>query len=157
MAAINFDKFAQEGNAFLNQLAADLGHADDKNQTAILLRSSLHVLRDRITISESFHLLAQLPMFLKALYVEQWKYREYPLVIESLEEFEREVEKEQAKFGETRFDWQESTADIVRTIFNSLGRYWSEGEIEDVLTQLPLSLKPLFEGNRGNQSAGAGR
>lgn len=154
--ATNFEKFAQEGQAFINDLSEALGHPHDKGQTTILLRASLHVLRDRITISESFHLLAQLPMFLKALYVEQWKYREKPEKIDSLEEFTREIEREQAKYGETRFDWQEPTSEIVRTIFNTLGKYWAEGQLEDVEAQLPPALQPLFEIKIRNQPSGAG-
>lgn len=143
--AIEFDRYAQEGNAFIKELSLALGHPDNQDQTGILLRSTLHVLRDRITIGASFHLLAQLPMFLKALYVEQWKYLEEPEKSSSLEEFTKAVEREQATFGERRFNWSEPTADLVRTIFNALGKYWTEGEIEDVMAQLPPSLKPLFE------------
>jgi uncharacterized protein (DUF2267 family) len=143
--AIEFDRYAREGNEFIKELSQALGHPDDQAQAGILLRSTLHILRDRITIGESLHLLAQLPMFLKALYVEQWEYLEEPIKTSSLEEFTEAVKGEQATFGERQFNWPEPTADLVRTVFNSLGKYWTEGEIEDVVAQLPPSLKPLFE------------
>ncbi len=143
--AISFEKFAQEGNEYLNELAADLGHPNEKGQTSILLRAVLHALRDRITISQSFHLLAQLPMFLKGIYVEQWKYREKPLALDSLEAFKDAVKKEQAKFGEREFNWNQSTEELIRMVFTSLGtRYLTEGELEDIVSQMPEDLKELF-------------
>lgn len=84
---LNFNKYAQEGNEFLKELAVELGHPEEINRTAIILRSVLHLFRDRITISESFDFLSQLPMFLKGIYVENWKYSEKPLRIKNLTEF----------------------------------------------------------------------
>ncbi|GAB3528563.1 hypothetical protein GCM10027443_06650 [Pontibacter brevis] len=140
-----FDKFAQEGNEYLNELAADMGHPEEQGQTYILLRSVLHVLRDRITISESFHVLSQLPMFLRGIYAEQWEYRETPLKIDSLEEFKDAVKQEQAKFGEQQFDWSQSTEDLIAMIFTSLGtRYLTEGQLQHIATQMPKELQGLF-------------
>lgn len=140
-----FDKFAQEGNEYLNELAADMGHPEEKGQTYILLRSVLHVLRDRITISESFHVLSQLPMFLRGIYVEQWEYREKPLKIDSLQEFKDAVKQEQAKFGERQFDWSQPTEDLISMILTSLGtRYLTEGQLQHIATQMPKEIQPLF-------------
>jgi uncharacterized protein (DUF2267 family) len=74
--AINFNKYAEEGNLFVKNLAKSFGHPDEIGPTGIVLRAVLHTLRDRITISESLSLIAQLPMFLKAVYVDTWKFRE---------------------------------------------------------------------------------
>lgn len=140
-----FDKFAQEGNEYLNELAAGMGHPEEEGQTYILLRSVLHVLRDRITISESFHVLSQLPMFLRGLYVEQWEYRETPLKIDSLEEFKTAVKQEQAKLGEQQFDWGQHTEDLISMVLTSLGtRYLTEGQLQHIATQMPKELQGLF-------------
>ncbi len=72
--AINFEKFAQEGNEFLSRLATSLGHPEEKGRTGIIMRSVMHTLRERITVGESLNLLSQLPMFLKGIYVDKWKY-----------------------------------------------------------------------------------
>lgn len=143
--AINFDKFAQEGKEYINTLAADLGHPEEKGQTAILLRAVLHTLRDRITVSESLNLLEQLPMFLKGIYVEHWKYKEKPLKLRSMEEFKNAVKEEQAKIGERQFDWNQSTEDLISMVLTSLGtRYFSEGQLEDIALQMPEELRQLF-------------
>ncbi len=55
--SLNFQKYAQEGQSFINDLAKELGHPEEVARTGIVLRAVLHTLRERITISESFHLL----------------------------------------------------------------------------------------------------
>lgn len=143
--AFNFDKYAQEGKAFLRELAANLGHPDDEQTTVRVLRAVLHTFRDRITISESLDVLAQLPTFLKAIYVEQWKYRETPLKIRTLEEFKDAVKAEQARLGEQEFQWKEPTEEIIKTTFLSLKKYLTEGEARDVLSQMPKEIQELFD------------
>ncbi len=142
--AINFDKFAQEGNLFLKELSQQLGHPDEQARTGIILRAVLHTLRERITIGESFNLLAQLPMFLKAIYVDNWKYKEKPKRISTKEEFFKEVEKHQDQYGEQQFNWEKSTEEIAGIVVRELGKYVSKGEFEDITAQLPNELKDIF-------------
>jgi uncharacterized protein (DUF2267 family) len=142
--AINFNKFAQEGNEFLKNLADGLGHPDEDGRTGIILRAVMHTLRERITISESMHLLAQLPLFLKGVYVEGWKYREKPQAIESREDFMKEVEQHQAQYGERQFQWDKSTEEIVKIVLHHLGKYISGGEFDDITAQMPEALKGLI-------------
>ncbi len=143
--AINYDKFAQEGNKFLKNLAARLGHQEEIQRTGIILRAVLHTLRDRLTVSEAMDLMSQLPMFLKVVYVEDWTYREKPTRINTLNEFTEEVKRHQDKYGEFRFDWEIHTADIVHTVLESLKPYVSEGETRHILSQLPEEIKQLVE------------
>lgn len=142
--AINFEKYAQEGNHFLNQLAKDLGHPDEMGKTSSILRAVLHTFRERLTISQSFHLLSQLPMFLKAIYVDNWKYSEKPLKLNTKEAFAKEVEKHQRQYGEMDFDWEKSTEEIIQIVFRNLRTFISEGEFQDIMSQLPDEIRDLF-------------
>ncbi|NJK86125.1 MAG: DUF2267 domain-containing protein [Bacteroidales bacterium] len=143
--ALNFDKYAQEGNSFLKELARNLGHPDEIARTGIILKAVLHTLRDRITIGESLNLISTLPMFLKAVYVENWKNRDKPLQLKTKREFADEVKKTQNQFGERDFDWKISTEEIINTVFFSLRKYIPEGESEDVIAQLPNEIKELLK------------
>ena len=141
----DFQKFAQEANEYIRKLAADLGHPEEVGQTYILLRAVLHTLRDRISISESLHVLSQLPMFLKGVYVEHWHYREHPLQFQSLEEFKEAVQKEQAMHGEQQFNWNQHTDELVKRVLESLkSNYLSEGQLKHIATQMPKEVQPLF-------------
>jgi len=142
--SINFAKYAEEGHHFTTSLAAELGHPEEISRTGILMRAVLHVLRERLTIAESFNLLSQFPMFLKGLYVDNWKYHEKPLKLKSKQEFLDEVEKYQAQYGESDFSWNTTTEKLVQIVFKALNNYISEGEFEDVIAQMPLELKAYF-------------
>lgn len=144
MSNVKFDKFAQEANEFINELATELGHPENQEQTLIVLRSVLHSIRDRITIGESFDLLSQLPILLKGIYVEGWKYHEKPNTIRSLEEFKNDIKARQEKYGERQFDWDLSTEEIVSKTINKLRRYLDEGQIRHIEDQLPAEVKPLL-------------
>lgn len=143
--AINFNKFAQEGNEYLSDLTTELGHPSESGRVGIILRAVLHTLRDRLTIPESFQLLAQLPMSLKAVYVEDWKYREQPMDINEREAFKDEVKRRQEQFGEQQFNWGKSTDEIIRTVIGSLLDYVSPGEFDDIIGQMPAEIKELIQ------------
>jgi len=145
--ALHFDKYAQEGNIFVKSVANKLGHPDEVSRTGIIIRSVMHTLRDRLTVSESLNLIAQLPMFLKAVYVENWKYREQPLRYDTLEEFKAEVKKRQEQYGEHEFDWKKSTDEIIAIVLQQMGIYISRGEAEDIMAQLPKELEELLREN----------
>ncbi|MFW5822923.1 MAG: DUF2267 domain-containing protein [Tangfeifania sp.] len=145
--ALHFDKYAKEGNEFVNHLSAKLGHPNEVGRTGIILRAVLHTLRDRLTVSESLDLLAQLPMFLKAVYVENWKYLEKPTSIATLDEFTEEVKKHQDQYGEYEFSWEKPTKEIVAIVLNELGKYITEGETRHILAQLPKDLEAFFSEN----------
>ena len=137
-----FDKFAQEGNEFLHELARDLGHPEELDKTMILLKATLHTLRDRITIGESFDLLSQLPLVLKGVYTEHWKYKETPEKYKSYDEFITAVKEEQRLHGETEFNWSEKTDELVTTVFSTLHRkYLSGGQLEHVINNLPKEIQ----------------
>ena len=141
---VNFDHYAQKGNQFVNNLAQEVGHPDEVGRTGILLRAVLHTIRDRITISESLNFIAQLPVFVKALYADGWKYQEKPLRLDK-EDFLKQVEKHQAQYGESEFSWEKSTEELVKIVIGELRKIISQGEFDDVAAQLPEDLKKMFQ------------
>jgi len=138
------DRHVQETREFINELAANLGHPEEEERTARLLKAFLHVLRDRMIISESLDLLAQLPMFLKAMYVDQWKYKETPDKFTSAEELIEKVKAKQSSFGEHDFPWKKPTGELIQIVFTSLRKYLTEGEIEHIMAQMPKDVQDLL-------------
>jgi uncharacterized protein (DUF2267 family) len=138
------EKLIAEQNEFLRELSENLGHREDEKQVKRVLRATLHILRERLTIQQSLHLMAQLPAFLKLMYVEGWKYHEKPMRFRTVEDFKEAVKEEQFQLGERDFDWNESTEKIISVVIESLKKYLSPGEISDILAELPSELHPLF-------------
>jgi uncharacterized protein (DUF2267 family) len=142
--ALKFEKYAQDGQHFVNKLASQLGHPEEKGRTGIVLRAVLHALRDRLTVGESLHLLASMPMALKGVYVDGWKYRDKPLAIKSMDDLVAEVEAHQREYGERDFSWDKSTEDIIHIVLMSLREFVPDQEYEHMISQFPKELKEIF-------------
>lgn len=138
------EKFIAEQHEFLKDLSANLGHPDAGGQVERVLRATLHTLRERLTIQQSLHLLAQLPAFLKLTYIEGWKYHDKPVRFRTVNDFKEAVKDEQYNLGERDFDWNESTEKIVAVVIDALKKYINEGEIRDIMASLPAELHGLF-------------
>ncbi len=72
-----FDKTVQETNTWLRHLMEMLD-IDDRHSAYLLLRATLHAVRDRIGPENASHLGAQLPMLLRGLYYEGWRISRAP-------------------------------------------------------------------------------
>ena len=70
--ALNFDQFAAEGNSFMKEYAKELGLVENVDKAGRILTTILHGLREMVSTEESLQFIAQLPMCLKAVYVNGW-------------------------------------------------------------------------------------
>lgn len=139
---LNFEKFAQDAHTYINELAEDLGHPSEKDRVLKIWRAVMHTVRDRIHFGESFQVMDPLPMILKGIYVENWKYNEKPpLAYESLEEMKTEVKNLQSRYGEEDFPWQKSTEEIIAITLGSLKRFLKGSQLEQVINQMPKEIK----------------
>ena len=142
---LNFNKHIQETHEYLNQLAKDLGHPDEKNRVLMIWKAVMHVIRERIQISESLDLISQLPLLLKGMYVENWKYHEKPpLDFDDIEGMKDEVKRYQEQYGEQQFNWDKSTEEIISITLKSLQRYLTPGQFAHIKGQIPNEVKSLI-------------
>ena len=85
--SLNFNRFAAEANAFLKEYSNQLNLSNDREKAGRILSSILHGLREIISIEESFQLMAQFPMFLKAVYVNGWSSSHKKYRVKNMVEF----------------------------------------------------------------------
>lgn len=144
LEAVNFEKYAAAGNAFLNEVADELGRAD-KDSAGRILRAVLHALRSRLTIAQSFHLMAQLPMILRAVYVDGWKISEGPdKSIRSVEDLVEAVGDQPGLHPLEDFPNPAKTRQAIWAVFRVLKRHISQGESKDVQGELPAALAQMW-------------
>ena len=143
--AINFKKYTQTGEAFLKQVAIQLGDPEDTARAGRMLRAVLHVFRNQSTPMESMQLIAQLPMFIKAIYVDGWRINHKQDRIRHLDDFLFEVRKADEPNAMFDFGDDEEVTKAVKAVFHVIKEYVSEGEIDDVINTLPEELRPLVE------------
>ena len=140
--ALDFNKFAEEGNHFINDLDKELG-LKNRDRTARTLKAVMHTLRDMLSMTENVQLLAQLPMFLKAVYVENWKIKGKATKPKNLAEFIARVRMYDGKTAKQDFLDDEMAEGIICVVFLVFRRYVSDGEMEDIVGQLPKDIKTL--------------
>lgn len=137
--SLDFNQYAAKGNAYVNRVAETL--QVQRDQAARIVRSVLHALRNRLSHEESFQLIAQLPMALKSVYVDGWKYSDTYTRIRRPEEFLDEIRKADDGMAGYDFGNNQRAALATAAVFNVLFETISEGEAKSLLSTLPESLK----------------
>jgi uncharacterized protein (DUF2267 family) len=104
----------------------------------LALRTTLHALRDRLTVEEVAQLGAQLPMLVRGFYYEGWDSTGTPLRVRHKEQFLARIQEE------FRSDEPIDPERVARAVFGILARRVAAGEIEDVKHVLPAELRHLW-------------
>jgi uncharacterized protein (DUF2267 family) len=144
---LDFDKYAGNANKVVRMLAEDLQTSREK--AGRILTAVLHSLRKRLSIEESFQLMAQLPMALKAVYVDGWKYNEPFKRIHHVDEFLDEIRTEDGLTAAYDFGDNEEAKKAVSAVFRTLNYFISDGEKEDIISALPKELKEFVRDSLG--------
>ena len=143
---LNFESHSQKANEFVKEVANELGNPEDTGHAGRVLRSVFHATRDMITPEESMHLISQLPMYMKAIYVDNWRISGKQGTIRSMEEFLADLRQKAGRTADRDFGADEMAMQKVEAVFNVLKRHVSGGEIDDIKAQLPQPLAELWEG-----------
>ena len=143
--ALNFNKYINDGEHFVNEVAKALGQPQDKVKAGHVLRAVLHTLRNRLTPNESLQLIAQLPMLIKAVYVDGWRITNEARELRHLGDFIEAVREAGGSATRNDFVTDYETEAAIRAVFRVIRQFVSDGEIADILATLPAELKPLLE------------
>lgn len=141
---MQLDHFATEANLFFKEVANELDNPLDEAHAYRVTRSTFHTLRDMLTPEESAHLIAQLPMYLKAVYVDGWNLRQAKNKIRSMSEF-LECIRANNEHPERDFGNDASAKAKVQAVFAALQQKVTTGEIIHILDQMPEELTELWK------------
>lgn len=134
------DTTVQKTNAWIKEIMDELG-LEERRRAYLALRSTLHTLRDRLTVEEATDLGAQLPMLIRGLYYEGWNPSGKPV------KFDREGFLSHVREHFVDEPGMDGSL-IAQAVFRVLDRHISDGEIEDVKALLPKDLKEFWESIR---------
>jgi uncharacterized protein (DUF2267 family) len=145
------DSTVQKSYLWLRELGEEL-HEGDTHHSYQVLRTVLHVLRDRLPVNEAADFGAQLPMLIRGLFYEGWRPAGKPLKIRSREEFLHEI---QETFPQTAMLVDPER--FARAVFALLERHLTGGELHQVQGNLPRSVQSLWPSQeRAMEAARAG-
>ncbi|MDO9261811.1 MAG: DUF2267 domain-containing protein [Flavobacteriaceae bacterium] len=142
----DFNKFASEANKFLKDYAVDLNLGTDTDKAYRILSAILHAFRDMISFQESIQMIAQFPMFLKAVYVNRWDLKLNKTKPKNTEQFIQLVREKCGNTAEVDFSDDDITEMYLSVTFIALRKYISFGELEDIKSNLPKDLKWMVGG-----------
>ncbi|WP_372945490.1 DUF2267 domain-containing protein [Muriicola sp.] len=146
--ALDFNKYAKEGNTFLKEYAREMNLGKDTEKAGRIFSAIMHALRDIITPQESLQLVAQMPMFMKAAYVNGWTLKKEKPKVKHMEEFVELVRKHDGVAAVNDFGYEDDLAErYIDITFIYLRKYISLGEMEDIRDGLPKNLKSMIYTN----------
>lgn len=122
---------------WLNLLQEDLGW-QDRGRAYLLLRETLHALRDFLTVDEAADLGAQLPLLIRAIYYEGWVPSQTPAKPRSNDDFLDRVMRSFASDPPIEPDV------AVAAVFAVLRRKISAGEYDQVAWAMRKPLRDLW-------------
>lgn len=134
----NFDKAIQDANIWVNEVMDELDW-NDKHRAYTLLRSTLHVLRDRLQPNECAHLAAQLPTLIRGIYYEGYRPSKAITSMRHKHQFVSAVEE---AFGNTPND---DPSEMVSAALNVIADHVSVGEMNDIKASLPEDIRKLWD------------
>jgi uncharacterized protein (DUF2267 family) len=140
---MKYEQFAQDAQKFLKEVASELGDATNLDQAERIMTSVLHTLRTLLTPQESLHLIAQLPMLIKGIYVNSWHLSEKQR-IRSLDEFIEALMLQNPRTAAQDFGNDEKAIERAKAVFRVLRNHIAIGEVKDIVSQLPSELTELW-------------
>lgn len=133
-----FDETVHLTNVWLKEIMEECGF-EERHNAYRALRTTLHALRDRLSVELGAHLSAQLPLLVRGAFYEGWKPANCGQTERSRDAFLKPVAD---AFSE---DVDADPAAIARGVFKVMQRHITAGEIAHVLKALPGSLRDIFE------------
>lgn len=141
-SGFDFSKHEEHTYLFLKEVAHEL-ESKDLNHVGRVVTAVLHTLRDHLSITESIQFISQLPLYVKAVYVEKWKPSKHSRV-KHVDDFLNEVRSNSGHTANVDFKNNETTKESIKAVFRVIRKYVSNGEVEDVKSQLPHEIGKLI-------------
>lgn len=140
---MKYEQYAHEANKFVREVAQELGDPNNMEQADRIMAAVFHTLRDILTPEESLHLISQLPMLLKAIYVNGWHLgkKDRP---RSKDEFIECLMLQNPRAAAQDFGNDDKAIERSKAVFRVLRNHLAVGEVKDIVAQLPSELTELW-------------
>jgi uncharacterized protein (DUF2267 family) len=140
---LNLERFASEGNRFIKDVAFELGIS--RNSAARIIKAVLHAVRDRLPPDDAVEFSQGLPMFLKAVYFDQYDLSRTPVVIRRAHDFLDFIFYKDEMSASADFPTANSVERALKGVFNVLELYMDHGQIEQVKHIMGGEIRELIE------------
>ncbi|CAN5605847.1 hypothetical protein BH23BAC1_BH23BAC1_09650 [soil metagenome] len=105
---------------------------EDQDHAYRVLSAVFNALRNRITVEESVHFISQLPLLIKAFYVDGWKLSPKQATVNTLVEFLEQVKDQNPRTAGRDFGNNDEIIKAVEAVFKVVRKYVTEGQIDHI-------------------------
>lgn len=140
---MKLEQYCNEGQQFVKEIASELNASDQLDQAGRIMTSVLHTLREVITPEESLHMISQLPMIIKGIYVNGWKLHR-DKKIRSMDDFIECLMLQNPRTTPNDFPNDETAIVRTKAVIRVLRRHLSPGEVKDLVHQMTSELAELW-------------
>jgi uncharacterized protein (DUF2267 family) len=138
-----FEEYESKAREFVNDVASELQLQDNPDAAIRIMTSVLHGIRDILTVQESLHLISQLPLLIKGLYVSEWHVGERSRARDTREFIDKLIEHA-GRTGFVDFGDEEKAMKNVKAVIHVLRGRLTTGEIDHIVSQFPEGLKHIW-------------
>jgi uncharacterized protein (DUF2267 family) len=139
----NFEENIQNATVLLQEVANEL-HTDDLNKAGRIFRAVLQSIRDRLPINDAVQFAAQLPIFWKGIYFDQYDPNKAPTQIQDAQEWINYIRNKNAFAANNDFQQDDEITAAFKAVFKVLQRNMTDGQLQKVKESLHQDIQELL-------------
>jgi len=140
-----FDQYGEKARDWVRELAAELSLPEEKAYR--IIRVVLHSLRNHIPIAESFHLIAQLPLVWKGIYVDGWKPSQEFIRLGNMADYIQSIRHEDKNMSGYDFGNDTHARKAIFGVWKLLANHVSDHQITHICNTLPNEVSKSIRSN----------
>lgn len=139
----NFEENIQNATVLLKEVAEEL-NTDDLNKAGRIFRAVLQSIRDRLPVNDAVQFAAQLPIFWKGIYFDQYDPSKAPIKIRNASDWINYIRNKNAFAANNDFQQDEEITASFRAVFQVLQRNMTDGQLQKVKESLNQDIQELL-------------
>ncbi len=135
----NLDQQIHKFNIWLKSLDEKL-HWQERRKSHKALTVVLHAVREHLTVNQSAHFSAQLPLIVRGIYYDGWVPSRVPIKERNLDDFYRHISENFDQGPSGKLDPRR----LAVAVFELINEHVTAGEVGDVRNELPRAIRNLW-------------
>jgi uncharacterized protein (DUF2267 family) len=140
---LNFEKYAHEGNRFINEVAYLLD--SDRGTAGRITRAVLQAVRDRLPPDDAIQFAQGLPMAIKGLFIDQYDISKTPVPIRNSNDFIEFVRSRDRFAANVDFPTPYDVVFSLKAVFRVLEMTMDRGQVMQIKKLLPGDIARLTD------------
>lgn len=141
----SFEKYVEQANHWVQELSAELSMPEEKAKR--IIRVTLQALRNQIPTTASFHLMAQLPIIWKGIYVDGWILSDRYERMHDMHDYLESIRSVDQKMAAYDFGNDEQATHTVMAVWKMMANHISKNELLQICDTLPKIIKSQIKKN----------